>query len=128
MKNKVVLITGGAQGIGKAIALELAKNHYDIVINYLTSKNGALALKEQIIKDYGVKCLILQCDVSKEKDVDQMVSMIEEKLDGVDILINNAAIDLSNLFHLKNADEFRKTLDVNVIGAYNVPNVFIERC
>ncbi|RHM63589.1 MULTISPECIES: SDR family NAD(P)-dependent oxidoreductase [Coprobacillaceae] len=119
MKNKVVLITGGAQGIGKAIALELAKNHYDIVINYLTSKNGALALKEQIIKDYGVKCLILQCDVSKEKDVDQMVSMIEEKLDGVDILINNAAIDLSNLFHLKNADEFRKTLDVNVIGAYN---------
>lgn len=119
MKNKVVLITGGAQGIGKAIALELAKNHYDIVINYLTSKNEAIALKEQIIKDYGVKCFALQCDVSKEKDVDQMISTIEEKLDGIDILINNAAIDLSNLFHLKNADEFRKTLDVNVIGAYN---------
>ena len=48
-----------------------------------------------------------------------MVSMIEKELGGVDVLINNAAIDLSNLFHLKNADEFRRTLDVNVVGAYN---------
>ena len=46
--NKVVLITGGAQGIGKAIALELAKNHYDIVINYLTSHEAAAKLKEEI--------------------------------------------------------------------------------
>ena len=49
MMNKVVLITGGACGIGRAIALELAKNHYDIVINYLTSRQAAEALKEQII-------------------------------------------------------------------------------
>ena len=47
-----------------------------------------------------------------------MVSQIEKQLGGVDILINNAAIDLSNLFHLKTADEFRRTLDVNVVGAY----------
>ena len=48
-KRKVVLITGSAKGIGKAIALELAKNSYDIVINYHHSKNEALALKEEII-------------------------------------------------------------------------------
>ena len=58
-------------------------------------------------------------DVSKEDKVDEMVSLIESKLGGVDILINNAAVDLSNLFHLKNAEEFRKTLDVNVVGAFN---------
>ena len=117
--NKVVLITGGAQGIGKAIALELGKQGYDIVINYLSSKKDAEILKDKIIKDYGVRCIAIQCDVSKENEVDKMISTIEAKLGGVDILINNAAIDLSNLFHLKNADEFKKTLDVNVVGAFN---------
>ena len=117
--NKVVLITGGAQGIGKAIALELGKQGYDIVINYLSSKKEAEILKDKIIKDYGVRCIAIQCDVSKENEVDKMISTIEAKLGGVDILINNAAVDLSNLFHLKNAEEFRKTLDVNVVGAFN---------
>ena len=117
--NKVVLISGGAKGIGKAIALELGKQGYDIVINYLTSESEAHKLKDDIIKNYGVRCLAIQADVSKEDEVDKMVSLIESELGGVDILINNAAIDLSNLFHLKNADEFRKTLDVNVVGAFN---------
>ena len=117
--NKVVLITGGAQGIGKATALELGKQGYDIVINYLTSKKEAHALKDMIIDNYGVRCMAIQCDVSKEDEVDQMISSIESELGGVDILVNNAAVDLSNLFHLKNAEEFRKTLDVNVVGAFN---------
>ncbi len=117
--NKIVLITGGAKGIGKAIALELAKNHYDIVINYLTSKEEAIKLKETIINDYGVQCLAIKADVSLENEVDQMITTIENKLGGVDILINNAAIDLSNLFHLKNAEDFRRTLDVNVVGVFN---------
>jgi Dehydrogenases with different specificities (related to short-chain alcohol dehydrogenases) len=117
--NKVVLITGGAKGIGKAIALELAKNHYDIVINYFTSCQDALELKEKIIHDYGVKCLAIKADVSCVGEVDRMMTTIESELNGVDILINNAAIDLSNLFHLKNAEDFRRTLDVNVVGAFN---------
>ena len=117
--NKVVLVTGGAQGIGKAIVLELAKNHYDIVINYLTSSKTAALLEEEIKKNYDVRVMTVQADVSKEEEVDTMISLIEKKWGGVDILINNAAVDLSNLFHLKTADEFRKTLDVNVVGAFN---------
>ena len=117
--NKVVLITGGARGIGKAIALELAKNNYDIVINYLTSEKEAMQLKETIINEYGVQCLAIRADISLEDEVDQMITTIENELHGVDILINNAAIDLSNLFHLKNAEDFRRTLDVNVVGAFN---------
>lgn len=117
--RKVVLITGAGKGIGKAIAIELAKNNYDIVINFLTSKDEALKLQKEIIDTYSVNCLAINCDVSKEDEVDKMVSEIENKLGGVDILINNAAIDLSNLFNLKTADEFRKTLDVNVVGAFN---------
>ena len=117
--NKVVLVTGGAQGIGKAIVLELAKNHYDVVINYLTSNKAAALLEEEIEKNYDVRVMTIQADVSKEEEVDAMISLIEKKWGGVDILINNAAVDLSNLFHLKTADEFRKTLDVNVVGAFN---------
>ena len=117
--NKVVLITGAARGIGRAIALELAKNNYNIVINYLTSNNEALLLKETIEKEYGVRCLAIKADVSKEDEVEKMVNTIDQELGGVDILINIAAIDLSNLFNLKTADEFRKTLDVNVVGAFN---------
>lgn len=117
--NKVVLVTGGAQGIGKAIVLELAKNHYDVVINYLTSNKAAALLEEEIKKNYDVRVMTVQADVSKEEEVDAMISLIEKKWGGVDILINNAAVDLSNLFHLKTADEFRKTLDVNVVGSFN---------
>lgn len=117
--NKVVLVTGGAQGIGKAIVLELAKNHYDVVINYLTSNKAAALLEEEIKKNYDVRVMTVQADVSKEEEVDAMISLVEKEWGGIDILINNAAVDLSNLFHLKTADEFRKTLDVNVVGAFN---------
>lgn len=117
--RKTVLITGAGQGIGAAIAEELAKNGYDIVINYLTSTDRALALRDKIIREYGVNCLAIRADVSSEQEVRDMIAQIENELSPVDVLINNAAIDLSNLFALKNADEFRKTLDVNVIGAYN---------
>ncbi len=118
MKRKVVLVTGSSRGIGKAIILELAKNNYDVVINYHHSKKEAFELQKEILKNYDVHCLVIQADVSDEKAVDEMITEIEMELGGVDILVNNAAIDLSNLFHLKTSEEFRKTLDVNVIGAY----------
>lgn len=118
MKRKVVLVTGSSRGIGKAIITELAKNDYDVVINYHHSKEDALKLQKDVIDQYGVNCLAIQADVSDEKAVDEMINEIEEKLGGVDILINNAAIDLSNLFHLKTSEEFKRTLDVNLIGAF----------
>lgn len=117
--GKTVLITGGATGIGKATALCLAKEGHDIVINYHHSRDAAFALQEKISGEYGVKCLAIGCDVSKEEEVEAMFEEIEEKLDGVDILINNAAIDLSAPFSHKTAEEFRRVLDVNVVGAYN---------
>lgn len=118
MKRKVVLVTGSSRGIGKAIIIELSKNDYDVVINYHHSKEDALKLQKDVIDQYGVNCLAIQADVSDEKAVNEMINEIEEKLGGVDILINNAAIDLSNLFHLKTSEEFKRTLDVNLIGAF----------
>ncbi|MBQ1788385.1 MAG: SDR family oxidoreductase [Erysipelotrichaceae bacterium] len=117
--KRTVLITGGAGGIGSAIALKLAENGYDIVLNYFSSEKRAFELQEEITVKYGVGCLAIKADVSKEEEVDAMVTQIEEKLHGVDILINNAAIDHPDLFAQKNAEDFRRILDVNVVGAYN---------
>ena len=78
--NKVVLVTGGAQGIGKAIVLELAKNHYDVVINYLTSNKAAALLEEEIKKNCDVRVMTVQADVSKEEEVDAMISLIMLRL------------------------------------------------
>ena len=117
--KKIVLITGGATGIGRAIAVELAEKGYDIVINWCHSEKEALALRKKITEDHDVRCLAIQADVSKEEEVDAMILEIEKQLGPVDVLINNAGIDLPNLFYLKTADEFRKVLDVNVVGAYN---------
>ena len=86
MKRKVALVTGSSRGIGKAIALELAKNNYDVVINYLHSKEQAYSLQKEIDNKYSVNCLVIQADVSKEEDVDRMVSEVEKQMGGVDIL------------------------------------------
>ncbi len=117
--KKTALITGGTGGIGSAIALRLAKSGYSIVINYLHSEEKAKCLKERIEKEFGVSCLAVRADVSRQEEVDAMISRIEEELGGVDILVNNAGIDLPELFQKKDAEQFRKVFDVNVIGAYN---------
>ena len=118
--RKVALVTGGAKGIGAAIVRELAASNIDIVINYLTSEKEALSLAKEIKEKYAVKVLTYKCDVSNEKEVDEMASVIEKEFGGADILVNNAAIDLSNMWHEKKAEDFKKTLDVNVVGAFNV--------
>ena len=118
-ERKIALITGSAKGIGKAIASELAAENYDVIINYLHSQDAAESLCQTIQDTYHVNSMALQGDVSKEEEVDTLFTTIEKTLGVVDVLVNNAAIDLSNLFQLKTAEEFRRTLDVNVIGAYN---------
>jgi 3-oxoacyl-[acyl-carrier protein] reductase len=116
--SRVVLVTGGTGGIGSAIALEMAKNGYDVVISYVQAQDKAQVLQKRI-EAYGVRCMCIQADVSKEADVEAMVAQIEKELGGVDILINNAGIDLPDLFSNKTAEQFRRVLDVNVVGAYN---------
>ena len=114
-----VLVTGSCRGIGAAIIREMASNGDNVVINYHTEKEKAEELRREIETKYDVQCLVEQADVASEDDVDRMVTDIEKKMGGIDVLVNNAGVDLSNLFQLKTAAEFRRTLDVNVIGAYN---------
>lgn len=115
--NKTVLVTGSSQGIGAAIILQLAKEGYNCIINYNNSKDKAYELNEKI-KEYNIKSLVIKCDVSNEQEVDLMFSQIEKEFGGVDILINNAAVDIPDLFYQKKVENFKKTLDVNLIGSF----------
>ena len=115
--SKVVLVTGSSKGIGAAIIEELSEAGYDCVINYNTSEKEAFELNKKI-KKYNVKSLVIKCDVSNENEVNKMFDIIEKEFGGVDVLVNNAAIDLPNIFYRKTVSDFRKALDVNLIGAY----------
>ena len=116
--NKVVLVTGASGGIGSAICERLAKENYDIVIHYFSSEEKAFSLAERLKEKYSVSIMTIKADVAKEDEVEKMFDQIDGQM-GVDILVNNAAIDLPDMFHLKTAEQFRRVLDVNVVGAYN---------
>lgn len=113
----VVLVTGSSRGIGAATIKEYAKNGYDVVINYNNSLQDALKLQDEI-KEYNVKSLILKCDISNEEDVKDMVNTIMEELGSIDVLINNAGIAIDTTFEDKTVSNFRRTLDVNLIGPF----------
>lgn len=108
-----VLITGAARGLGKALAIEFAKNNFDIIINYNKSENEALNLKENLQK-YKIKVTLIKADVSNEEEVKTMFN----KIDKLDILINNAAIALDKDPLEKTANDFNKVLNVNLIGTF----------
>lgn len=115
--GKVALVTGGAKGIGAAIVEELAIKGYDVVINYNNSEKEAYLLNEKV-KKYNVRSMTIKCDVSDEKQVEEMISKIKENMGTVDILINNAAVNYNDFFFKKTVEDFKRTLDVNVVGAF----------
>ena len=119
MGNKVALVTGSSRGLGRAILLGLARNGYDVVINYNNSVESALQVKEEVSK-YGVNFLLIKCDVSKEEQVKYMVDKIVKEFGKIDVLINNAAVCYDSLYEDKNVENFKKTLDVNVVGSFLV--------
>ncbi|HER62636.1 MAG TPA: enoyl-[acyl-carrier-protein] reductase FabL [Desulfobacteraceae bacterium] len=90
MHGKVALITGGSRGIGRAIALRLAKNGADVVVNYVRHRRDA---EETVaaIEEMGRKCLAVKANVAQENDVLRMFEEIQKQHDHLDILVSNAA-------------------------------------
>ena len=117
--GKVALITGASRGLGAAIALEFAKNNYDIIINYLNSKEQANILKETILKNYNVRALVIKADVSDEAQVKMMVQAAFNTFGAIDVLVNNAGIAIDSLVEDKTVENFEKILKVNLIGAFS---------
>ena len=119
-KRKVVLVTGGARGIGRSTIIEFAKKNYDVVINYCHSEADSNELKEFVEKEYNVSALVIKASVSNESEVEAMVEQVIEVLGHIDVLVNNAGIAIDTTFDDKTYDNFMETLKVNLIGTFIV--------
>ena len=124
MKNKVALITGGNRGIGKSICERLAKENINIIINYYHHEDEAYNLVDELIKKYNIKAIAIKCDVSKEEDVEDMKNKILDEFSGIDYLINNAGVARDSSIFSKSIKEFKRVLDVNLIGTYLCTKTF----
>ncbi|MBO5414874.1 MAG: SDR family oxidoreductase [Bacilli bacterium] len=120
MKEKVALITGGASGLGATISEFLASKQINLIINYNTSSDKALSLKEELENKYNIKVLTIKCDISNEIEVNNMIDIITKEFDHIDYLVNNAALCIDSLYNDKTKDNFMKTLEVNVVGTFLV--------
>lgn len=118
-ENKVALITGATRGIGKQIAITLAKEKYNIAINY-RKENESIENTKKEIESYGVKCLIVQGDVSKFEDCERFVNEIIKEYGKIDVLVNNAGITKDNLLLRMKKEDFEDVINVNLIGTFNV--------
>ncbi len=117
LKDKAALITGGSRGIGKEIALELARNGVHIGISYVSNTEKANEVLEEI-KSYGVNAIAVKANVSVEEDVLQMIKTIEEELGTIDILVNNAGITKDNLLIRMKEQDWDEVMDVNLKGVF----------
>ncbi len=117
--NKVALITGATRGIGKQIALTLAKEGYNIVINYREENDEVNTAKGEI-EAIGVECLTVKGDVSKFDECESFVKQAIEKFGQIDVLVNNAGITKDMLLMRMNKQDFEQVIDVNLIGTFNV--------
>lgn len=118
MGKLVALVTGSNRGIGKSTIIEFAKANIDVVINYCHHEEEALELEQYIKDNYDVRVMTVKCDVSKEEEVEEMVNSILDNFGTIDILVNNASVCRDSLLLDKSIRDFRRILDVNVIGTY----------
>lgn len=116
--NKNVLVTGGTRGIGEAISREFAKKGYDLIINYVNSNDKAQNLKQELEKEYNIKVLPIQTDISNEISIKNMVDTAINEFGKIDVLVNNAGIVIDREFEDRTVEDWKKTLDINLIAPF----------
>ncbi|NEU32629.1 glucose 1-dehydrogenase [bacterium LRH843] len=129
LKGKTAIITGGGTGIGRATALMLAERGADIVINYSRSEESAIKTRDEV-QSYGVKCIVVQADVSKDDEVRQLANKTIETFGRIDIVVNNAGttdfVALDDLEGLKE-EYWDRAFNTNAKGAFLVSRACAEQ-
>lgn len=114
LEGKVAIVTGARRGIGRAIALKLAKEGANVVVTDLSKEDCEAVVKE--IKGLGSNGIALKLDVTKEKDVKRVVESTKKKFGRIDILVNNAGIFIQEDLEKMDSSTINKIIDVNLKG------------
>ena len=124
--KQVALVTGSSRGIGRAVALELAREGYDVCVNYLQHREAAESLVSQL-REMGGEAIAVQADVADSRAVEYMVRQTEDALGPVTLLVNNAGISWYGLFQDTGDSTWDRVLAVNLTGARNAARAVLPR-
>ena len=116
--NKTAVITGASRGIGKATAIEFARNGYNVLANYNNSEKEAMEL-EKMLTEEGCSIKIFKADVSKSFEADAMIEYCLKEFGGLDVLVNNAGISQDKLFTDITDEDWERMMSVNVTSVFN---------
>lgn len=119
LKGKTAVITGGSRGIGKAIAIQMARNGANVAVIYAGRQEAAESVCEQA-REYGVKAVSYQCDVADFEMAKKTCEQIISDFAGIDILVNNAGVTKDNLLLRMSEEDFDCVIDVNLKGTFNM--------
>ena len=125
LEGRKAVVTGGSRGIGRAIALELAREGADVAVNYLASEGPALEVVRTIEK-MGRRAIAVRADVSDFPDTFRMAQEVLGTLGDVDVLVNNAGISSDKTFVKMDHASWRKVLAINLDGVFNCTKVFVD--
>src|SRR5438067_500063 len=125
LAGKTALVTGASRGIGRAAALALAGTGCNIAVNYLRSREEAESVAAQV-REHGVRACVVQADVSQPGEVNRLVATVEQQLDTVDILINNAGINPTKPLAELTIDDWTGTINANLTSAFLVSQAVLS--
>ena len=126
LTGRTALVTGASRGIGRAIAVSLAEEGADVAVNYLSNRDLATDVVDQIRK-MGRKAMLAQADVADYPDTHRMAREVLEEFGHLDILINNAGINSDHTFVKMDQASWQKVLSINLDGPYNCTKVLVDQ-